>query len=175
MGQRSETSLHSIEQIAKSVGKYQAAAYDFVREGLEHASRTLHGPMTPAQYVVVQYIANERIDLDEVRDRMMRGKLDPAVEAAIEQAGGLDRLNRNVSGADLCWALRNLAVQKWSMLAPLVLGRWGITKTDDFGRIVFALVEHGHLQKEERDSPNDFVDVFDFRTSFEMESSVDRN
>ncbi len=168
MGHRSETSLNSIEQVARIVGRYQPAAYEFVREGLEHASRTLHGPMTPAQYLIVQYISRERIELDEVRERLARGQLDPAVEDAIEQAGGLERLNRNVSGADLCWSLRDLAVQKWSVLASLVLNRWGITKTDDFGEIVFALVEHGHLQKEERDSRDDFMDVFDFRTGFDV-------
>ncbi len=172
MSHRSETDYLTIEEIAKRGGRYPPAAYEFVRQGLEHASRAIHGPMSPAQYAIARFLTEEHIDLDELRERYHRGELDASIDAAIEQVGGFDRLNRNISGTDLCWSLRDLALEKWSVLAPLVLDHWGISRTDDFGAIVFDLVDHGHLQKEERDSRDDFVNVFDFASSFETLTPV---
>jgi len=48
-----------------------------------------------------------------------------------------------------------------------VLGHWRITKTGDFGRIVFAMVENRLMQKTDRDDVRDFDNVFDFADAFE--------
>jgi uncharacterized repeat protein (TIGR04138 family) len=74
---------------------------------------------------------------------------------------------RHVTGAQLCDGLRELAVQQWGYLARTVLRRWNIQSTADFGRIVFALVDNGFLQKTEQDRIEDFRDVFDFEQAFE--------
>src|SRR3954471_15765259 len=55
--------------------------------------------------------------------------------------------SRHVSGQQLCEGLREFSHKQWGMLARVVLGRWGITGTVDFGRIVFALIEAGQMQK----------------------------
>ena len=52
------------------------------------------------------------------------------------------------------------------MLAKTVLHSWGVRRTEDFGRIVFALVETGILRKSEEDSLGDFMGVFDFDEAF---------
>jgi uncharacterized repeat protein (TIGR04138 family) len=52
-------------------------------------------------------------------------------------------------------------------MARTVLRRWNITGTLDFGRIVFALVEAGHMQKTDDDTLDDFKNVYDFRNAFE--------
>jgi len=75
--------------------------------------------------------------------------------------------NRHVSGQQLCDGLRALALLKWGMLARTVLRRWNITSTLDFGRIVFALIEAGQMQKTDEDSVEDFKDVFEFKRVFE--------
>lgn len=75
--------------------------------------------------------------------------------------------NMHVSGQQLCEGLRELAIERWGMLAGTVLRRWGVTSTGDFGRIVFALVENNLLSKTEEDSIDDFKDVFDFRAAFD--------
>ena len=51
-------------------------------------------------------------------------------------------------------------------LARTVLARWNIRRTYDFGRIVFAMVDNGLMQKTEEDSIEDFRDVFDFKHAF---------
>ena len=75
--------------------------------------------------------------------------------------------SRHVSGQQLCEGLREYALLQWGLLARTVLRRWNVTATLDFGRIVFALVDAGHMQKTDEDSLDDFRAVYDFRTAFE--------
>jgi len=77
------------------------------------------------------------------------------------------RASRHVTGQQLCHGLREYALLRWGLLARTVLRRWNIHATLDFGRIVFAMVENGLMQKTEQDTLDDFRDVYDFRTAFE--------
>jgi len=81
---------------------------------------------------------------------------------------------RHVSGQQLCEGLRVFALKQWGMLARTVLRRWSITSTVDFGRIVFALVDSGFMQKSEHDSLDDFRNVFEFRDAFEGEYRIEQ-
>jgi uncharacterized repeat protein (TIGR04138 family) len=159
--------LITLRQLAREVGDYPEEAYHFVRDGLEYAARNVHGPMTPPQFTVAQYLSDEGIDLAEAMDRLQSGALPPAIEAAVRQAGGFDELNRNVGGSDLCWALRDFALRQWGLLASLVLHQWNIRRTEDFGRMIFALVDAGFMQKEPHDSIADFRAVYDFDEAFD--------
>jgi uncharacterized repeat protein (TIGR04138 family) len=80
--------------------------------------------------------------------------------------------SRHISGRELCLGLREKAWHDWGLLARTVLQRWNITTTLDFGRIVFALVEHNHLQKTDEDTLADFRQVYDFRTALETEYRI---
>jgi len=75
--------------------------------------------------------------------------------------------SRHVSGQQLCEGLREFSLKQWGMLARVVLDRWRIHATVDFGRIVFALIEAGQMQKTPEDCIDDFRDVYDFKTSFD--------
>ena len=81
--------------------------------------------------------------------------------------------SRHVSGRDLCEGLREFASLRWGLMARTVLYRWNVRKTVDFGRIVFALVDGGLMQKTEDDSIEDFRDVFDFTKAFESEYRIE--
>ena len=74
---------------------------------------------------------------------------------------------RHVSGQQLCLGLRDLAIERYGLLAHTVLSRWGIAKTDDFGAVVYAMIERGELRGGSADQPQDFVGVYDFREAFE--------
>jgi uncharacterized repeat protein (TIGR04138 family) len=82
------------------------------------------------------------------------------------------KASRHVTGQDLCEGLRDVALAEWGRLARTVLRRWNITSTLDFGRMVFAMVEAGLMQKTEDDSLEDFRNVYDFRTAFEAEYQI---
>jgi uncharacterized repeat protein (TIGR04138 family) len=74
---------------------------------------------------------------------------------------------RHISGRELTDGVRELAIGQYGLLAKAVLEHWGIHETEDVGRVVFAMVEHGLLVKEEEDRPEDFADLFDFEEEFE--------
>lgn len=81
--------------------------------------------------------------------------------------------SRHVSGQQLCEGLREYALKEWGLLAHTVLKRWNITSTFDFGRIVFALVEHEHMAATDDDSLEDFRNVFDFKTAFDSDYKIE--
>ena len=74
--------------------------------------------------------------------------------------------SRHVSGRLLCEGLRDYAIQQYGLLAGTVLRRWRIHRCEDFGHIVFAMVESGMMHKTDEDSIDDFIDVFSFREAF---------
>jgi uncharacterized repeat protein (TIGR04138 family) len=47
-----------------------------------------------------------------------------------------------------------------------VFSEWGIHATEDFGEIVFNLVDAGRLGKTETDSRDDFKQVYSFNEVF---------
>ena len=82
------------------------------------------------------------------------------------------KASRHVTGQDLCEGLRDVALAQWGRLARTVLRRWNITSTLDFGRMVFAMVDAGLMQKTDEDSIEDFRNVYDFRAAFEAEYQI---
>ena len=73
---------------------------------------------------------------------------------------------RHVSGAELLEGIRKFALQEFGPLARTVLSHWGIHETQDFGHVVFNLVEKGLLGKTEDDNLEDFADGYDFDEAF---------
>lgn len=86
--------------------------------------------------------------------------------AAIEYMQSRLEVRRHVSGGELAWACRDFARAQFGLLAPSVLGHWGVTRTDDFGRIVFTLVDVGLLVTQPGDRESDFTAVYEFNDAF---------
>lgn len=76
---------------------------------------------------------------------------------------------RHITGGELAEGCRELAIDRWGLMARSVLEYWGIRSTRDLGAIVFALVECGVLVKQEEDALDDFEGVYDFATAFERD------
>ncbi len=89
------------------------------------------------------------------------------VLASIEFVQSRLVVRRHVSGAELAWACRDLARERFGLLARAVLAHWGLTRTEDFGRIVYTLVEIGLLVTLPGDSEEDFRQVFSFAEAFD--------
>ena len=84
------------------------------------------------------------------------------VLATIEFLQNRIEVRRHVSGPELAWACRDFAQQQFGLLAQGVLTHWGITRTEDIGRIVFTLVEVGLLVTQPGDTESDFEGVYQF-------------
>jgi uncharacterized repeat protein (TIGR04138 family) len=78
----------------------------------------------------------------------------------------LDEFEQHVSGQQLCMGLRDFAIDRFGLLAPVVLRQWGIHRTEDFGAIVFRMVELELLRTSPQDSTDDFRSVFQFDDAF---------
>lgn len=74
---------------------------------------------------------------------------------------------RHVTGKELLGGVREYALDQFGPMTRTVLGYWGIRKTDDFGKIVFALVEVGILRKQPEDKLEDFCNIYDFKEAFD--------
>jgi len=160
--------LKPFQQVVAELGQYPEDAFHFVRNGLSYAVEKIHGSSTPAQLALFQLLEENNIEVSELLEGHAAGQLSPQLAGALEAAGGVEKFNRHVSGQDLSWGLRDYAIQQWGLLARTVLARWGITRTIDLGRIVFAMVDNGYMQKQPRDSVEDFRDVFDFHEAFDQ-------
>lgn len=67
----------------------------------------------------------------------------------------------HVTGQELCEGIIDLALREFGLMARTVFRLWGIQRTDDFGEIVFNLVESNLMSKTNEDERQDFHDVFD--------------
>ena len=74
---------------------------------------------------------------------------------------------RHITGRELAEACRDLALQRYGVLARMVLEYWGITDTVHFGDVVFTLVDLGLLMSQATDTRDDFAGVFDFEKVFD--------
>ena len=81
-----------------------------------------------------------------------------------------DEQDRHVSGQQLCLGLRDFAIERYGLLARRVLEHWNIRRTDDFGRIVYHMIEAGLMTRQDDDQIEDFFGVYDFNVVFDPES-----
>lgn len=120
-----------------------------VEMGLVWSELRSAGPYPPEAYAFVQ---------EGLRDTCER----LAVEGRDSEVGG----SRHVTGQELCIGLRDYAVDCYGLMARTVLEHWGVRRTEDFGRMVFALIDAGLLRKTEEDTIEDFAGVFEFDEAF---------
>jgi len=119
-------------------GPFPLPAYEFVREGLAYTARSIHG---------------------EAAAKAVASDSDDTMTTRLEQS-------RHVSGKQLCMGLRDFAQRQYGRLARTVLAKWHIHSTEDFGKIVFAMIDAGLMKKTADDSAKDFCDVFHFDDAF---------
>jgi uncharacterized repeat protein (TIGR04138 family) len=171
MSKQVEKSGKTIEHVAKELGRYPLAAFEFLRQGLDYTAQTRHGPLLPGLREVLTWLEDHGADVADLCGLAIKIKLPKAVREFLEQfeevGEAARQLNRHVSGEELCRGLCDLALERWGLLAPLVLGHWGIRSTRDFGEMVFALVSNGLLRKQPEDTIADFDDVYDFEQVFD--------
>jgi uncharacterized repeat protein (TIGR04138 family) len=112
---------------------------------------------------------NDRIDAILAGDKRFGREAYRFVMAALEHTVQRMGERRHVTGQELLAGIRELGRERFGMMAPAVFNAWGIRETEDFGLVVFNLVEAGVLSKRDEDSVEDFRDGFDFATAFEPE------
>ena len=74
---------------------------------------------------------------------------------------------RHLTGQELLEGLRLFGLEQFGPLTAQVFEHWGIRQTEDFGHIVFNLVEARLLRKTEEDTLQDFQAGYDFASAFD--------
>ena len=78
---------------------------------------------------------------------------------------------KHLSGAELCEGFRLLALEQFGDMAGFTLKQWGLTKTRNIGEVVFKMIEYGVFSKQDKDTVDDFCDIYDFTEAFAVEEA----
>lgn len=73
----------------------------------------------------------------------------------------------HISGQELLQGIADFGLEQFGTMAFAVLKEWGVTRCEDFGEIVFNLVDFGVFGKTEEDCRSDFANGYDFYETFQ--------
>jgi len=104
---------------------------------------------------------DERYDPDAYF--FLREALDHTVA---ELARIKDGRRQHVTGKELSFGIRDYTLAEYGPLALLVLTEWGLSETQDFGEIVYNLIEAGVMGKTASDNRKDFKGIYNFQDTF---------
>lgn len=97
----------------------------------------------------------------------VRRALDHTLRQMDERGGESPRENsRHVSGTELLEGIRQYAVDQYGPMTLTLFEQWGVQRSEDFGEIVFNLVDYGVFGKTETDQREDFRGALDFHEAF---------
>ena len=94
----------------------------------------------------------------------VREGLDFTIKILKKDSRGTEK--QHVSGQELLDGLRLFALHEFGPMAKTVLSYWGVKQCEDFGEIVFCMVEKGILGKTAQDTREDFKGGYDFDEAF---------
>jgi uncharacterized repeat protein (TIGR04138 family) len=89
-----------------------------------------------------------------------------ALDFTQKSAAREHRQGLHVTGQELLAGVRDYTLAQFGPMAITVLEEWGITRCEDFGEIVFNVVEAGLFSKTDTDSREDFQGGYDFEEAF---------
>lgn len=73
----------------------------------------------------------------------------------------------HVSASELLDGIKLLAIKLYGPMSKSIFNHWGLKTTEDFGCIVFNLINASVLGKSDQDELENFKDIFDFEDVFE--------
>jgi uncharacterized repeat protein (TIGR04138 family) len=73
---------------------------------------------------------------------------------------------RHVTGQELLAGIRAFALQQFGPMTLTLLHEWGVRRCEDFGELVFNLIDRGILSRTDTDSRLDFAGGYDFDEAF---------
>jgi len=79
----------------------------------------------------------------------------------------------HVTGKELAEGVRDLALDRFGLLAKTVLNEWGIRTTGNIGDIVYNMIKAKIMVKQDSDNREDFDDVYDFENAFQTEFKLE--
>jgi uncharacterized repeat protein (TIGR04138 family) len=115
---------------------------------------------------IVALICKEDARYDRKAYDFVRHGLDHTVKEIRKKDGVKAGKSRHVSGPELLDGLRIYALEQYGPLTKTVLNSWGVQRCQDFGEIVFNLIEYNAFSKTDSDRREDFANLYDFDEVF---------
>ena len=72
----------------------------------------------------------------------------------------------HITGQELLNGIREYALALYGPMTITVFEEWGIRSCEDFGQMVFLMIEHNLLRKTDQDRPEDFKNGYSFDEVF---------
>jgi len=106
---------------------------------------------------------------DEILSKDSRYKIEAYffVLAALDYTRKETGKPKHLTGQELLEGIRKLGLEQYGIMTKTVFESWGLKTTNDFGQIVFNMVNASILSKTEEDKIEDFDNVYDFTEVFE--------
>jgi uncharacterized repeat protein (TIGR04138 family) len=146
-----------VQQLLEQDRRFSLEAYQFVRDALSFGQQVLnYGEAGPAD--------EEPAGEEE----------NPFLAAMAEEEEESDepRVERHLTGQQLCEAIRQYALEQYGYMAKVVLNNWGIHSTGDFGEIVYNLIRVGVMKKSKDDRREDFNDCYSFDEALQQRYKI---
>jgi uncharacterized repeat protein (TIGR04138 family) len=86
---------------------------------------------------------------------------------------GMPDESQHVTGQELLEGIRRYALDRFGLMTMRVFDHWGIGNTEDWGRMVFELIDRGEMYKTDHDQLSDFAEVYSFERAFDLEYEID--
>ena len=136
----------ALDKIVAKDTRFTRDAYLFVRESLDYTQKMM---------------------VKATREKEARESRESAAisASAANPTEGEEKPN-HVSGQELLSGIRALALEQFGPMTITVLEEWGVRRCEDFGEIVFNMVDNNLLAKTSEDSREDFKGGYDFDQAF---------
>jgi uncharacterized repeat protein (TIGR04138 family) len=115
---------------------------------------------------IVALICKEDARFDRKAYDFVRLGLDHTVKEIRKKDASRTGKSRHVTGPELLDGLKVYALEQFGPLSKTVLNSWGVRRCQDFGDIVFNLIECNAFSKTDNDRREDFSDLYDFDEVF---------
>lgn len=115
---------------------------------------------------IVSLICKDDPRFDRKAYEFVRLGLDHTVKELKKRSNDRTERSRHVNGRELLEGLRAFALEQFGPMAKTVLNSWGVTRCQDFGDIVFNLIEYKVFSKTDADRQEDFNALYDFDEAF---------
>lgn len=73
---------------------------------------------------------------------------------------------RHITGQELLGGIRDFALAQFGPMTLTVFQEWGVTRGEDFGEMVYNLIDQGVFSKHDTDTRADFAGLYDFEEAF---------
>ena len=127
-------------------------------------------PEFPSVFFMQKLDFNQALDqvvcLDPRYSREAYHFLREALDFTIKHRKKSRDQSSHVSGQQLLDGIRLYALKEFGPMVPTVFAYWGLKRCEDFGEMVFNLINVGIFGKTEHDSLEDFKGAYTFLDAF---------